>query len=49
MKLTISSDFGLIRGDADREEMFRGVDGAQTYRAMVNDLPMRNLSIADKF
>lgn len=35
MKLTVSEDFGLIRGTADREGMFRGVDGAQTYRAMV--------------
>lgn len=35
MKLTVSSDFGLIRGEADREGMFKGVDAAQTYRAMV--------------
>ena len=35
MKLTVSADFGLIRGEADQAAMFKGVDAAQTYRAMV--------------
>lgn len=35
MKLTVSADFGLIRGEADREAMFKGVDTVQAYRAMV--------------
>ncbi|KAB8075712.1 cytochrome P450 [Aspergillus leporis] len=39
MKLTVSADFGLIRGEADREGMFRGVDAAQTYRAMAACMP----------
>lgn len=49
MKLTVSADFGLIRGEADREGMFKGVDAAQTYRAMVGDSCTRCLSIADVF
>lgn len=36
MKLTVSNDFGLIKGTADRVGMFKGVDAAQTYRAMVS-------------
>lgn len=36
MKLTVSKDFGLISGEADRVGMFTGVDAAQTYRAMVS-------------
>ncbi|KDN68137.1 hypothetical protein CSUB01_10609 [Colletotrichum sublineola] len=39
MKLTVSNDFGLIKGDADREGMFKGVDAAQTYRAMASCMP----------
>ncbi|KAK1963582.1 putative cytochrome P450 monooxygenase, partial [Colletotrichum sublineola] len=39
MKLTVSKDFGLIKGDADREGMFKGVDAAQTYRAMASCMP----------
>lgn len=35
MKLTVSADFGLIQGEADQVAMFKGVDAAQTYRAMV--------------
>ncbi|KAI1374304.1 putative cytochrome P450 monooxygenase [Hypoxylon crocopeplum] len=39
MKLTVSNDFGLIQGEADRVEMFRGVDAGQTYRAMAACMP----------
>ncbi|XP_044718105.1 cytochrome p450 domain-containing protein [Hirsutella rhossiliensis] len=39
MKLTVSNDFGLIKGEADREGMFKGVDAAQTYRAMASCMP----------
>ena len=35
MKLTLSSDLGLMRGDADHAAMFKGVDTAQTFLAMV--------------
>ena len=35
MKLTASVDFGLMRGEADREGMFRGIHAAQKFRAMV--------------
>ncbi|RMZ88715.1 hypothetical protein DV736_g4066, partial [Chaetothyriales sp. CBS 134916] len=34
MKITASVDFGLIRGEADREGMFRGIHEAQKFRAM---------------
>jgi cytochrome P450 len=34
MKLTASVDFGLIRGEADREGMFKGMHAAQKFRAM---------------
>lgn len=47
MKLTVSADFGLIRGEADREGMFRGVDAAQTYRAMVRDTCVEFRAMAD--
>ncbi|KAH8896394.1 putative cytochrome P450 monooxygenase [Thozetella sp. PMI_491] len=39
MKLTASADFGLVRGEADREGMFRGMHEAQKFRAMVICMP----------
>lgn len=36
MKITASVDFGLIRGEADREGMFKGMHEAQKFRAMVS-------------
>lgn len=49
MKLTVSADLGLIRGEAHREGMFKGDDAAQTYRARVGDSYMRCLFMADVF
>ncbi|OQV06220.1 hypothetical protein CLAIMM_10824 isoform 1 [Cladophialophora immunda] len=34
MKITASVDFGLIRGEADREGMFKGLHEAQKFRSM---------------
>ncbi|KAK3347596.1 putative cytochrome P450 monooxygenase [Neurospora tetraspora] len=39
MKLTVSADFGLIQGEADQVAMFKGVDAAQTYKAMAASMP----------
>ncbi|KIW82636.1 hypothetical protein Z517_05663 [Fonsecaea pedrosoi CBS 271.37] len=34
MKVTASVDFGLMRGEADREGMFKGLHDAQKFRSM---------------
>ncbi|KAL9105781.1 MAG: hypothetical protein Q9227_009083 [Pyrenula ochraceoflavens] len=39
MKLTASADFGLIRGEADREGMFKGMHEAQKFRSMAICMP----------
>ncbi|EXJ92294.1 hypothetical protein A1O3_00844 [Capronia epimyces CBS 606.96] len=39
MKITASVDFGLVRGEADREGMFRGMHEAQKFRAMAVCMP----------
>ncbi|OQE31937.1 hypothetical protein PENSTE_c001G05788 [Penicillium steckii] len=39
MKLTLSSDLGLMSGDADHAAMFKGVDTAQTFLAMALIMP----------
>jgi hypothetical protein len=36
MKLTLSSDLGLMSQEADYDGMFKGVDEAQTFLAMVS-------------
>ena len=36
MKLTLSSDLGLMRQESDYDGMFKGVDEAQTFLAMVS-------------